>query len=1101
MFCLIKGFERDGLGKLVQVDALNCFVEYFDTPARDGREVRQVNKTLVVQKRLCRNARVYSYDEIDNRWRVGRVIEDDGEGLEVRFAHKEDAFLSYENAFVRWKKPIQDPIVFLANFITETPQYAEARAEYIESYIEQRGAAFGISGLLSSSIELESHQIDVVRRVLNDPSQRYLLADEVGLGKTIEAGIVIRQAVLDDPLGHRVVILVPVTLRKQWRQELVRRFGLRAFIDESVFVLPHEAGSEQREALEGATLLVIDESHHVADPGADQSIRDLYELVRGAALQTERLLLLSATPILRNEAGFLRMLHLLDPVVYPLHDYERFRIRIEHRQELAEVVAMLSPENALFLDAALDDLAVRIPDDERLQRLVSELKDQLLTMPEEDDPELVGRVRQLRAHISETYRLNRRILRNRRKQVSGLTPDRSGAQTWPVADSPLPRIESALEIWRIAACAAFGTDTAVPAVQALGAFYWEMAGACIEDPSLLPHLCARRRALPAWPLGEGEGRFEQEDDLLGHIVALCHGERWLDARCIQLIERVRSLPVTTKVVVFCTTATAADAVFNRLKADRVHAVRHEVNLDEDVDLDSVESWAGFLTDPEVGVIVCDRSAEEGLNLQGGNKAVIHFDLPFQPNRVEQRMGRVDRYGAGRQVRSYVLLDTGAPFQHSWFNALQEGWGVFDQSISSLQYLVEDELGQLKQVLFAGGAEALQEMTVRIAGPQGLVASELKLIDQQDALDELSPMSESETENLFDVDCEWKTIRHAMLYWIADTLLFSVMPVPASKGGAAIEQPVRFHYHPPKSSGTATLIPLADFLKDFLSAIDYEAPGSGASEPRSFVHAAHRTTAVRRGLRPLRYGDEFVEAIKAFSDIDDRGRSFALWRQIHEGLPPNEFKMCFRLDFLVETRLTKAEAVLVTKLGADRAATSRAVLARRGDALLAPFIIHIWLDEDGEELTSEFVERFLAPKYAKEGGPGYIDKNLGPEHFRALNRYLPDAFGNWNERCLRMHDRARALVLARPELAARKNKALARAHAQDDVRYAQLRTRIQSLSGTEAQVESAQLDLEQRLNDALYEGIAGPELKVDVAGVMFLSEQPVSVIEAHMENGR
>ena len=58
-------------------------------------------------------------------------------------------------------------------------------------------------------IDLEPHQVEVVRRVLQDPVQRYLLADEVGLGKTIEAGILIRQYVLDDPDRHQVVVLVP----------------------------------------------------------------------------------------------------------------------------------------------------------------------------------------------------------------------------------------------------------------------------------------------------------------------------------------------------------------------------------------------------------------------------------------------------------------------------------------------------------------------------------------------------------------------------------------------------------------------------------------------------------------------------------------------------------------------------------------------------------------------------------------------------------------------------------------------------------------------------------------------------------------------------
>jgi ATP-dependent helicase HepA len=1099
MFCFIKGFERDGFGKLVQTDESKCLIEYFDSPAREGRKVREVNKTAVIPKKLGRNTRVYAYDEFDNRWRVGRVIEDDGDGLQVRFAHKEDAFLSYENVFVRWKKPIQDPVVFLANFITETPQYAEARAEYLESYIEQRGAAFGISGLLSSSIELESHQIDVVRRVLNDPSQRYLLADEVGLGKTIEAGIVIRQAVLDDPAGHRIVVLTPATLVKQWRQELVRRFGLRTFIDESVFVLTHEAGTEQKEALNGATLLVIDEAHHVADPGGDQRIQKLYELVRYAALQTERLLLLSATPILRNETGFLRMLHLLDPIVYPLENFEGFRIKIAHRQALGEIVAMLVPANALFLDSVLEDLVTHITDDARLHQLVSNLKEQLIGLPDEEDLDLAAGIQQLRAHISETYRLNRRILRNRRRQIKGLTPDRCGGKKWYVADSPMPRLESALENWRIAACASLGDNETPEYQKSLRDFYWDLISAYMEDPGKVKELCVQRCATGSRSSGNESELFEQEDELLQRVIFLCGDDQWLSARLTQLVTGIRSLPNMTKAVVFCSTTAVADQVFAHLNANHLNLVRHELGPEEDLELDRADPWAGFLTDPTVKIIVCDHKAEEGINLQGGNKAVIHFDLPIQPNRIEQRMGRVDRYGAGMQVQSFVLIDHDSKIQGAWFNVLQEGWGIFNQSISSLQYLVEDELGRLKNAFFSNGPEAMDELMSRIAGPSGLVATELKLIDQQDALDELSPLLESETDDLFDLDSDWKVMRKSMLYWISETLLFKAVPVNAKDNGNTIDQPFRLHYHPPESTGTATLIPLSGFLDNFLGAIDYEAPGSRASEPRSYVHVAHRGTAVKRGIRLLRYGDEFVEAIKSFSDIDDRGRSFAMWRQIHEGFDSSDLKMCFRFDFLIETQLNDAEAILAEYSRSGVPHLSRAVLTRRGDALLRPFLIHAWVDEDGQELAPEFVEQFLSKKYAKTGAINYIDKNLSAEHFRGMKKMAPDVFANWHERCVRMHNSARSIVLARAELAERKKTALKRARMEDEIRYAQLRTRIQSLSGLEAHAESVQFALEVSLNESLYKGIATPSMKVDVAGVVLLSSESVSIIERFIGN--
>ncbi|WP_343653098.1 protein DpdE [Herbaspirillum sp.] len=1101
MFCLIKGYERDGFGKVIRSDAAKCTVEFFDSPTGDGRHIREVHKTLVVPKKLGRNTRVYAYNELDNRWRVGRVIEDDGEGLLVRFAHKDDAFLPYDSAFVRWKKPIQNPVVYLANCITETPQYAEARSEYLRCYTEQRGVAFGIKSLLSSSVELESHQIDVARRVLNDPSQRYLLADEVGLGKTIEAGMIIRQAVLDDPVGHRIVVLVPVTLVKQWRMELVRRFGLRTFIDESVFVLAHDAGPEQKEMLDGATMLVIDEAHHVADPNAEPRIQKLYELARRAALKIERLLLLSATPILRNEAGFLRMLHLLDPVVYPLDDYERFHIKIENRQSLAEVVSMLVPANAYYLDPVLDDLVARIPDDTRLRELVSELKDHLVDLPDGDDPDVAAGIRQLRAHISETYRLNRRILRNRRRQISGLTPDRGGAMKWFVADSPMSRLESALEEWRIAACASLGDNKSPAYKQALRDFYWSLISAYMEEPGKVQQLCMQRDALASNTAEDGVTLFEGEQELLKRIKFFCDEDQWLDARLTQLTTGIRSLPSNTKAVVFCSSTDVANDVFAHLKACHINPVRHETDPDADFDLDKPEAWDGFLVEPNVKIIVCDHRAEEGINLQGGNKSIIHFDMPIQPNRIEQRIGRVDRYGTGSQVQSIVMVDQHARLQAAWFNVLDEGWRVFKQSISSLQYLVEDELGRLRDAIFLSGAEAMDELNLRIAGPDGLAAKELKLIDQQDALDELSPLLESETDEIFDLDADWKSIRRSMLYWIAETLLFEVAAIKQNTGTTPpLDQPFRLHYHPPESTNAApTLIPIAGFLDDFLGAIDYGAPGSRANEPRSYIHATHRATAVKRGIRPLRYGDEFIEAVMSFSDIDDRGRSFAMWRQIHESFERDELKMCFRFDFVVEARLSDAEKALADYESKGAMQLSRAALARRGDALLRPFIIHVWLDEDGQELAPDFVDQYLSGKYAKDGTPNYVDKNLGGEHFRGLKKMAPDTFANWHERCLRMHDFARQIVLARADLAEKKGNALKQARIEDEIRYAQLRTRIQSLSGREAVAERAQFDLEESLNEALYRGIIDPIVKVDVAGVCFLTSAPVSVLERFVGN--
>jgi ATP-dependent helicase HepA len=434
---------------------------------------------------------------------------------------------------------------------------------------------------------------------------------------------------------------------------------------------------------------------------------------------------------------------------------------------------------------------------------------------------------------------------------------------------------------------------------------------------------------------------------------------------------------------------------------------------------------------------------------------------------------------------------------AWFRILDEGLGVFDRSISSLQYLVETEIGSLVQSLIYEGTEGFDALRGRLAGASGAVVRELRLIDQQDALDQLSRVPEQELDELFDADADWKEISDAMTYWIEKTLLFDKVKLPRPKGKSWVDDPFRFHYRPPDAgAGQQTLIPLSEFLDEFLGAIDFDAPGNRSSSPQSYPYVAHRPSAVKRRVRPLRYGTEFVESIRSFSELDVRGRSYAMWRQVFGRFQPMEIRTCLRFDFLVETYLDEALAVLVQE-GHRSNQSAHSSLSRRGDTLFRPTVIQVWLDEEGDELPLEFIERYLAPGYAKEGGDGYIDKNLDISYLVAFKRWSPDILTNWTERCERMRDKAKAIVKSRPELLKRQKDSLGRALAEDEIRYAQLRTRIRSLAGREASAEAEQLALERALNEALHGGIFSPSIKVDVAGAVFLTSEPVSLIEGYI----
>lgn len=443
-----------GIGKQIDCIGDRCTVQYFDAPSASPISV-SLPADAVAPTRIPEQTRVYHYDISIGAWEIGRLLDDHGDTQLVQFPNKATKHLNVVDVFTRWARPITDPTPFLANHINESPRFSDGRSAFRRSQLAQRAASLGMSALLSSAIELESHQIEVVRRILQDPVQRYLLADEVGLGKTIEAGILIRQCVLDCGNDVTILIVVPDALVLQWRSELSEKFLLGDLLGKSIHIVSMSGVDACEPLFSRAVMLVVDEAHHLIGRDAGAGI---YTKIAAAAASIERVLLLSATPVLHNERGFLAMLHILDPANYPLDSIEAFQAKILARQPLAEIVAGLVPENALYLDHMLDALVELFPDDGLLQAHVAALRAIVEQMPDEGDPALIEAIGKTRAHLSEVYRLNRRILRHRRRNVVGLTPNRAGAVVHRYRSADRRALTAAVEDWKFAEAIALGDE-------------------------------------------------------------------------------------------------------------------------------------------------------------------------------------------------------------------------------------------------------------------------------------------------------------------------------------------------------------------------------------------------------------------------------------------------------------------------------------------------------------------------------------------------------------------------------------------------------------------------------------------------------------------
>ena len=189
-----------GIGKLKSAADGRCTVSVFRSILRT--ETAEMPIDNLRRAYLSPQTRVYVRD--GERFKVGRVKNyfTKANGLieyEIRFPNNQQSDVSELDLYVRpWNAP-EDPAEILANGGAESQFLHDRRQSAVERLLSLRAAAQGLTSLISAGVEFVPHQIAAVRRVLTDPIQRYLLADEVGLGKTIEAGLIIRQHLIDNP--------------------------------------------------------------------------------------------------------------------------------------------------------------------------------------------------------------------------------------------------------------------------------------------------------------------------------------------------------------------------------------------------------------------------------------------------------------------------------------------------------------------------------------------------------------------------------------------------------------------------------------------------------------------------------------------------------------------------------------------------------------------------------------------------------------------------------------------------------------------------------------------------------------------------------------
>lgn len=513
-------------------------------------------------------------------------------------------------------------------------------------------------GLLGARVQLLPHQLYIADEVGRRHAPRVLLADEVGLGKTIEAGLIVHQQ-LSIGRARRVLVVVPDSLVHQWLVEMLRRFNLKfTILDEqrcaSAAVaelldsldMPGEVEEDSAEEnpFEGAQLvlcslsflrdkpqrqqqalaadwdlLVVDEAHHLA--WSPEQVSPAYACIEALAQQALGLLLLTATPEqLGIESHFAR-LRLLDPDRY--HDLEKFRAEEARYQPVNDLVQQLlnTATDQLFDDASTRKALADYLGEERVDSWQAKLADT-------DNPDAArdNLIRELLDH----YGTGRVLFRNTRATVSGFPTRLLHAHPLTASEEQQTQLQSAESLaQRLQPEPLFGED-------------WPR-----HDPRV------------AWLTD------------------------WLKA------DRQR------KALVICAQAETAKALENHLRLSEgvYSAVFHEgLSL---VERDRAAAWFADMDDG-AQTLVCSEIGSEGRNFQFTQHLVL-FDLPLNPDLLEQRIGRLDRIGQPGDVNIHVPYLEGTAQERllRWYD---EGLQAFTRSFQAGQNVLARFGERLEQQL-------------------------------------------------------------------------------------------------------------------------------------------------------------------------------------------------------------------------------------------------------------------------------------------------------------------------------------------------------------------------------------------------------------------
>lgn len=552
---------------------------------------------------------------------------------------------------------------------------------------------YGFKELAGCKIYLKAYQLKTVMRCLQQPKCRFMIADEVGLGKTIEA-IAVLKVYLNSQHNKKVLLVVPKTLIEQWKTELAFKFELfegKNVNDNYISIISIEQVSLVYLLYD---FIIVDEVHRFLKDKA------VYDALLGLSKCAQNIIMLSATPMQSRHEEYKKLLTLIQPEKYENLSQEKFNSLLELQNAVVRKVydalngiEALNEEIAASDRQHTEDTEILFEDIiESLSKIKAMIDNETFNcLYDEIDYELddfgISQMQTALAFVCENYQLEKSIIRNRRVGITEIETNIRKVEDLSY-DLHLDNNNSEYNTYRLLCdwieSIGLNVEIYISKFRNLVESFFSSAHAFVAELKAIEGFSVPKELL------DYAHKWEREENkVISNIKRIMEEPDIYPNRMVRLIDYIDQECDGKKVLIF-THHQATFELYKRLISsyfsveDCCFFCRGMSN--DDLELNGYR----FQNDSEkYRILLSDETGGEGRNFQNAD-LVVHIDIPWEANALEQRIGRLDRIGrdAGKPVLSVVAYAK-ETIEEDLFNLWNTGVSVFTKAQSGLEIIMND----------------------------------------------------------------------------------------------------------------------------------------------------------------------------------------------------------------------------------------------------------------------------------------------------------------------------------------------------------------------------------------------------------------------------